>query len=329
MNDLAHRFYTAMVLPFDASGKVDEGAYRALIQYFLQEPFRSVGGLIANPEAGEIYYLTREEKRRVAEIAVREADGKMPVFGGVFDLTTEGSVACALDAKAAGVDGLFLMPPAGAVDLVTMWNAEKYPEYWLDQILAIDSAANLPILTHPVASPNPQWGLGVPGEAARLICQRVPNIIGWKMIYNYEGQRKMWKILRSLDRPVAIMAAGGGLFHEFLAHDVLDGTVSGSWNYALEPMLAHINAWRADDVRTARHIWVEGGLRDLHEYIYSDYSRLHLRYKIAAWLRGLIPNCRTRPPMPVAKQEEIDTLARLLSAAQVAVVQPAELDTRR
>jgi dihydrodipicolinate synthase/N-acetylneuraminate lyase len=323
MTDLARRFYTAMVLPFDRNGKVDEAAYRDLVQYFLQEPFRSVGGLIANPEAGEIYYLTREEKRRIAEIAVREAGGKMPVFAGVFDLTTEGCVACAMDAKAAGVDGLFLMPPAGAMDLVTMWNAEKYPEYWLDQIRAIDSAANLPIVTHPAASPTAQWGLGVPGEAARLICQQVSNVIGWKMIYNYDGQRKMWKILRSLDRPVAIMAAGGGLFHEFLAHDVLDGTVSGSWNYALEPMLEHIEAWRADDIRGARRIWVEGGLRDLHEYVYSDYSRLHLRYKIAAWLRGLIPSCRMRPPMPVAKPEEIATLSKLLSAAQIPVVQPA------
>jgi len=88
-------------------------------------------------------------------------------------------------------------------------------------------------------------------------------------------------------------------------------------------MLEHIEAWRADDVRRARRIWVEGGLRDLHEYIYSDYSRLHLRYKIAAWLRGLIPSCRMRPPMPVAKQEEIATLSKLLSAAQIPVVQTA------
>src|ERR1700680_850751 len=104
MTDLAHRFYTAMVLPFDANGRGDEGAYRHLLRYFLQEPFRSLGGLIANPEAGEIYYLTREEKRRVVEIAVREAGGKMPVFAGVFDLTTEGCVACAMDAKAAGAE---------------------------------------------------------------------------------------------------------------------------------------------------------------------------------------------------------------------------------
>lgn len=321
MTDLSSRFYAALVVPFDRNGKVDEGAYRDLIQYFLQDRFRSVGGLIANPEAGEIYYLTREEKRRLAEIAVREASGKMPVFGGVFDLTTEGSVTCALDAKQTGVDGLFLLPPAGCMDLVTMWNAEKYPEYWLDQIRAIDSAANMPIITHPVAASTPQWGLGVSGETARLICQEIPNVIGWKMTYNYEGQKKMWKLLRSLKRRVSILAAGGQLFHEFLAHDVLDGTASGSWNYGLEPMLDHIDAWRADDIRSARRIWVEGGLRDLHEYIYGDYSRLHLRYKIAAWLRGLIPSCRTRPPMPVAKTEEIDTLSRLLSAAQIPVIQ--------
>ena len=319
MTELARRYYTAVVAPFDDAGRVDEEAYRRLMRYFLQERFRRVGGIIANPEAGEIYYLTREEKRRVVKIAVEEAGGKMPVFAGVFDLTTEGCVECARDAKAAGVDGLFLMPPAGSIDLVTMWNAAQYPEYWLDQIRAIDAAVNLPIIAHPAGgSPTAQWGLGVPGETARMICREVPNVIGWKMIYNYDGQRKMWKILRSLERPLAILAAGGGLFHEFLAHDVLDGTASGSWNYALEPMLDHIDAWRANDVVKARRIWVEGGLRDLHEFIYSDYSRLHLRYKIAAWLRGLIPNCKMRPPMPVAKAEEIETLRRLLKGAGLA-----------
>ena len=313
MPGFAHRYYTAAVLPFDDSGKIDEPAYRRLMRYFLQDGFREVGGIIANPEAGEIYYLSREEKRRVVEIAVEEAGGRMPVFAGVFDLTTEGCIECARDAKDAGVNGLFLLPPAGCIDLVTMWNAEKYPEYWLDQIQAIDREVNLPIITHPVGgSASLQWGLGVPGEAARVICNAVPNIIGWKMIYNYEGQRKMWKILRGLNRHVSILAAGGGLFHEFLAHEVLDGTASGSWNYALEPMLDHIAAWRACDVVKARRIWVEGGLRDLHEFIYSDYSRLHTRYKIAAWLRGLIPNCKTRPPMPAAKPEEIDTLRVLL-----------------
>jgi 4-hydroxy-tetrahydrodipicolinate synthase len=128
MRDIAHRYYTATVLPFTGAGKIDEQAYRSLIRYFLKDRFREVGGIIANPEAGEIYYLSREEKRRVVEIAVAEANGNIPVFAGVFDLTTEGCVECAGDAKAAGADGLFLLPPAGCIDLVTAWNPEKYPD---------------------------------------------------------------------------------------------------------------------------------------------------------------------------------------------------------
>jgi dihydrodipicolinate synthase/N-acetylneuraminate lyase len=324
MNPLARRCYTALVLPLAADGSIDEPAYRALIRYFMQDRFRPIGGLIANAEAGEIYYLSRAEKRRATEIALEEANGRMPVFSGVFELATADCVAAAREAKALGVAGLFLMPPGGSLDLVTMWNAERYPEYWLDQIQAIDRAANLPLIMHPVAAPSPVWGIGLPGEATRAICQAVPNVIGWKTTYSYEGLRRIWKVLRGIGHPVAIMAAGGKYFHEFLAHDVLDGTVSGSWNYALEPMLDHIEAWRAGDLARARAIWAEGGLEALHDYIYADYSRLHLRYKIAAWLRGLIPHPRMRPPMPSAKAEEIETLTRLIAAAGIPVIGAAE-----
>jgi dihydrodipicolinate synthase/N-acetylneuraminate lyase len=327
MIPLRNRYYTAMVLPFAADGSIDEQALRDLIRYYLADRrYAKVGGLIANPEAGEVYYLTPAEKRRVVEITMEEAGGKMPVFAGIFEMTTAGCVASAREMKALGVDGLFLMPPAGCLDLVTMWNAERYPEYWLDQIKAIDAAANLPIIAHPVGPVTPQWGIGIPGETARLICREVENVIAWKMTYSYDGMRRMWTILRALDRPVSIMAAGGKLFHEYMAYDIMDGTASGSWNYALEAMLDHIEAWQAEDLKRARQIWGPGGLDALHTYIYADYSRLHLRYKIAAWLRGLIPNCLTRAPMPTAKQEEIDTIHRLLREAGVPVIGQAEIE---
>jgi 4-hydroxy-tetrahydrodipicolinate synthase len=327
MIPLRNRYYTAMVLPFTPDGLIDEKALRDLIRYYLADKrYAKVGGLIANPEAGEVYYLTRAEKRRVVEIAMEEAGGKMPVFAGIFEMTTTGCVDEAREMKALGVDGLFLMPPAGCLDLVTMWNAERYPEYWLDQIKAIDAVANLPIIAHPVGPVTPQWGIGIPGETARLICREVENVIAWKMTYSYDGMRRMWTILRALDRPVSIMAAGGKLFHEYMAYDIMDGTASGSWNYALEPMLDHIEAWQAEDLKRARQIWGPGGLDALHTYIYADYSRLHLRYKVATWLRGLIPNCLTRAPMPSPKQEEIDTIHRLLREAGMSVIGQAEVE---
>ena len=46
-----------------------------------------------------------------------------------------------------------------------------------------------------------------------------------------------------------------------------------------------------------------------------------LRYKVAAWLRGLIPNCYMRPPMPRPTEEEIATLHALLAGAGLSVIE--------
>jgi len=324
MLKLGSRYYSAAVVPYNRDGSIDEAGLRDEFRYFAQDRFAAVGGVIANPEAGEIYYLTSAEKRRVIEIAMEEINGKMPVIAGAFDMTTKGLVEEAKIAKSLGVDGLFLMPPAGTIDLVTKWDSAKYPEYWLDQIKAVDAAVDMPIIAHPVAGPTPQWGIGVAGPTAKLICEQVPNVIGWKMIYSYEGMRQMWKIMRSIDRDVSIMAAGGRFFHEYLAHGVLDGTVSGSWNYALEPMLDHIEAAKANDWDKAREIWGRG-LGELHDFIYSDYSRLHLRYKIATWLRGIIPSPVAREPMPKPNDEEIEIIYRLLQETGLSVIGQGEL----
>ncbi len=82
-------------------------------------------------------------------------------------------------------------------------------------------------------------------KAAVQICKDVPNIVGWKMTYAfYEGYRIVAKGLRSLNRHVAIMGALASRFHEYNLIRMFDGTLSGFWNFALEPMLDHLEAWR-------------------------------------------------------------------------------------
>ena len=58
----------------------------------------------------------------------------------------------------------------------------------------------------------------------------------------------------------------------------------------------------------------------LHEYVYSEPGRLHVRYKVATWLRGLIDSPLMRAPMPRPRPEEIRTLARLMTASNIEVV---------
>ena len=53
------------------------------------------------------------------------------------------------------------------------------------------------------------------------ICREVPNIVGWKMTYMYDGFRIVAQGLRSLDRHVAIMGALASRFHEYKATGLL------------------------------------------------------------------------------------------------------------
>ena len=60
------RLYVALVLPYkDGGSGIDYDAYKSLIARFLDPKFVDAGGgIIVNPEAGEIFYLSREEKRQ-------------------------------------------------------------------------------------------------------------------------------------------------------------------------------------------------------------------------------------------------------------------------
>jgi dihydrodipicolinate synthase/N-acetylneuraminate lyase len=321
---IGDHLYAAVLLPYDDQLKVDERAFRKFLRVFLDnERFVAMGGgLCINPEAGEIFYLSRAEKRRVLEIAMEEINGRVPVLAGTWAMTTAEMVDTAKDCKALGVDGIFVTPPGGAQDVTSCWDADSYPEIWLDTIVAQDRAVDLPIVTHPVGGAKPPFYPGLPINATLRICREVPNIVGWKMTYMYDGFRIVAKGLRGLDRHVAVMGALASRFHEYKATGLFDGTLSGFWNFAPEPMLEHLAAWDANDAERARKIW-DGGLCELHEYV-ADMGRLHIRYKTAAWLRGFIPNPFMRPPMPKPKQEEIDTLWRLMTQMGLSVIDLSE-----
>lgn len=110
---IGDHLYVAALLPYNRDMKVDEQAYRRFLRHFLDNDkfVRMGGGICVNPEAGEIFYLTREEKRRVLEIAMEEINGKVPVIAGTWAITTEETVETAKDCKALGVDGIFVTPP--------------------------------------------------------------------------------------------------------------------------------------------------------------------------------------------------------------------------
>jgi dihydrodipicolinate synthase/N-acetylneuraminate lyase len=320
-----NRLFVTPVLPYkQGSYDIDTAALRKFLRYFMQPKFVNAGGaIIINPVAGEIFFLSREEKKSVVKIAVEECGGKVPVFAGATDWTTSDTVDVAKDAKQAGADGIFLIPPSGPSDITISWNSVKHPEIWLDIIKEIDKAVDLPMIGHPTVVEVPGWGRSLALEPTLKMCNEVPNIVGWKMTYSYENYKKIAFGLRSLDHHVAVLAGFAGNFIEYITCDIFDGTATGDWNYALELMVDQIGACKMGNLKEARRI--AGVLRSLQHFVHEDKVHHHLRYKIGAWLRGLIPSPYMRPPMPRPDRTEIFAMRDLLRNAGLTVIRDEEI----
>lgn len=86
--------------------RVDEDAFVRLVSRLRSAGIDSIGAL---GSTGSYMYLNREERARVAALAV-EAAGDVPVIVGVGALRTRDAVAAAEDAQAAGAAGVLLAP---------------------------------------------------------------------------------------------------------------------------------------------------------------------------------------------------------------------------
>jgi len=279
---------------------------------------------VINAEAGEIYTLTQQEQTRNIEAVV--AAGVGPVVAGVVGRTAREAIANAEAAMTAGASGLFVLPPYGSADITVCWDAARYPEVVVDYTAKIaEAVGDVPLIIHPTGPRTPAYGIGWPLELIQRMVDRVPTVRGWKMTYSYEGYRRVARFLHSEAPDVAVLPSSAVRYHENLANRQLDGACSGSFCYAVEPMAEHLRLWAAGDVPAATELWLDG-LAELHEYVYADYSRLHIRYKLAAWIAGELSSPLLRDPIPAPDMGEAKRLHGLLTAAGIPVRAQDEID---
>jgi 4-hydroxy-tetrahydrodipicolinate synthase len=316
-----HYLFVPTVTPFAEGGyDIDEVALRSYLERLSADEFAARGvGIVINSEAGELFYLSREELRRNVEIAVHVCAGRVPVVAGVAALRPETMIEIAQDAKEAGAQGLMLLPPTGAVDVSVGWDAARYPEVWTDVAAAVDAAVDMPLVMHPVTNMTPEFGPGFPLGGVMKMVEEIENVVAWKMTYSWQGWRTVAAALRQFRRHIALLGSGARYFHEAIASRILDGALSAAFNYSLEPHLAHTGAFQSGSLEAALAIW-DGGLRQLQEFVFAEPSRLHVRTKVAAWVAGNVPHPLMRPPMPRPFEGECEQIRSLMRAAGCAVI---------
>ena len=99
--------FVALPTPFDR-GKVDEPALRRLCREVIK---KGSAGLVPTGTTGESPTLTHEEHRRVVEVVIEEAAGKVPVIAGAGSNCTTEAVSLSQHAAAVGATATLQIAP--------------------------------------------------------------------------------------------------------------------------------------------------------------------------------------------------------------------------
>ena len=97
----------ALVTPF-AAGRVDEAAFRDLIDWQIDQ---GSNALVPCGTTGEAATLSDVEHRRLIEISVETARGRVPVIAGCGSNNTAHAIELTKSAQAAGADAALHVPP--------------------------------------------------------------------------------------------------------------------------------------------------------------------------------------------------------------------------
>ncbi|MFZ1775555.1 MAG: 4-hydroxy-tetrahydrodipicolinate synthase [Rhizobiaceae bacterium] len=99
---------TALVTPFKTDGSLDEKAFEAFVDWQVNEGTKA---LVPVGTTGESPTLSHEEHRRVIEICVKTASGRVPVIAGAGSNNTAEAVALAQFAEEIGADAALVVTP--------------------------------------------------------------------------------------------------------------------------------------------------------------------------------------------------------------------------
>ena len=156
---------TAIVTPFLADGSLDEKALRALVSWQIES---GIDFLVPCGTTGETPTLTHEEWRRVIEITVETAAGRVPIVAGATSNCTADAVAKASEAAGIkGVDALLSASP---------YYNKPTQEGQFQHFKAVAEAAKIPVVVYNVPGRT-----GVNVEPATLVrLAALPNVIAVK-----------------------------------------------------------------------------------------------------------------------------------------------------
>jgi 4-hydroxy-tetrahydrodipicolinate synthase len=254
---------TALVTPFE-NGKVAEKAFQTFVNWQIEQ---GIHGVVPCGTTGESPTLSHAEHRRVTELCIEAAAGRVPVIAGAGSNSTEESASLTRHAHQMGADAALVVTP--------YYNKPTQAGLYA-HFEAVAAAADIPIIIYNIP------GRSVVNMSVETMASlaKIPNIIGVKDA-TADLTRPLLERL-AIGDDFCLLSGEDGTALAYLANGG-HGCISVTSNIAPAQCAAVHEAWQAGDA--AKALALHDTLMPLHDSLFVETSPAPVKH--AASLLGL------------------------------------------
>ncbi len=271
---------TALITPFK-NGKLDEEAFRRFIEWQISE---GTHGLVPAGTTGESPTLDYDEHKRVIELTVETAKGRVPVMAGTGSNSTAEAIELTEYAANVGAD---------AVLVVTPYYNKPTQEGLYQHYKAINDAVDIPIIIY-----------NIPGRSVvdmnvdtMARCYELKNVIGVKDATANLARASQQRLAMGPD--FKLLSGEDATALGFMAHGG-HGCISVVSNIAPRLCADFQNACLAGDYKAA--LALQDRLMPLHDAMFCEANPGPVKY--AASLLGLCEAEMRLPLVPISQASQ-------------------------
>jgi len=282
--------FVALITPFK-KGKVDERAFQDFVEWQVAQ---GTHGLVPCGTTGESPVLSHEEHKRVIELCIEAAQGRVPVMAGSGSNSTAEAIELTKHAKKAGADAVLVVTPYYNKPT----QAGLYAHY-----KALHDATRIPIFIYNIP---PRCVIDMSVETMAELA-KLPRIVGVK------------DATGDIVRPLRMRAAAGPKFCQLDGDDVTAvafnanggvGCISVTGNIAPK-LVAQLQeaSLRGDH---ARALEIQERLLPVHQAMFIESNPAPVKF--AASVLGLCEPDVRLPMIPVSRETQARVKAALKAA---------------
>ncbi len=280
----------ALVTPF-RDGAVDEAAFRALVE---RQIAGGSLGLVPVGTTGETATLSHDEHRRVVEVCVEVAAGRVPVIAGAGSNSTEEAIGLVRHAKAVGAQGALVVTP---------YYNRPSQEGLYRHYAAINDAVDLPVLIYNVPG---RTSVDISNETVARLA-KLPHVAGVKDATSDLSRPSVMRLECGED--FVLLSGEDASSLGYMAHGG-HGCISVTANVAPQAMAALMNSCLSGDWAGA--LKVQDRLIRLHKALFADASPSPTKFALAQL--GLCTEDVRLPIAPCAESARPLVLAAMREA---------------